>query len=85
MCVVSRTLVCASSKTYVFDVREDCIEKIIKLLESEGKITARFGPLVKGVYKDAIISVVKPNKVQVILQFSKISVDDFEQTLKSLG
>ncbi|MEZ0345830.1 MAG: hypothetical protein ABWK01_04705 [Infirmifilum sp.] len=85
MCVVSRSLVCSSSKTYVFKVREECIDKVVSLLESEGKVTARFGPLVKGVYKDAIVSVVKPDKVQVILQFSKLTIEEFEETLRKLG
>ncbi len=82
--MVNRSLVCASSKTYVFTVKDSCIDKIVGFLEREGKVTAKFGPLVKGVYRDAIVTVVKPDKVQVILQFSKLSVDEFEQVLKSL-
>ncbi|UNQ73051.1 hypothetical protein [Infirmifilum sp. NZ] len=85
MCVVSRSLVCASSKTYVFTIKAECADKVVDLLEREGKVTARFGPLVKGVYKDAIVTVVKPDKVQVILQFSKLTVDEVEQVLRSLA
>jgi hypothetical protein len=65
-------------------VKEDCIDKIVGLIEKEGKVTARFGPLVKGVYRDAIVTIVKPDKVQVILQFSKVTIDEFEQLLRNL-
>lgn len=85
MCVVSKTLTCASSKTYVFTVREECLDKIVGLLEREGKVTAKFGPLVKGVYKDALVTIVKPNKVQVILQFSRVTAEEFEGVLNSLA
>ena len=85
MCVISKSLVCASSKTYVLKIREDCFDKVARLLEERGKITAKYGPLVKGTYRDAVVTLVKPDKVQVILQFSSMSVEEFEKELESLG
>uniref|UniRef100_A0A7C3SLF2 Uncharacterized protein n=1 Tax=Thermofilum pendens TaxID=2269 RepID=A0A7C3SLF2_THEPE len=85
MCVVSKNLVCASSKTYVLKIREDCFDKVVRLLEERGKVTAKYGPLVKGAYRDAVVTLVRPDKVQVILQFSNMSIEEFEKELESLG
>lgn len=85
MCVISKTLVCASSKTYVFKIREDCADKVAEFLRKNGRISAEYGPLLKGVYKDAVVTLVKPDKLQVILQFAKISVDELESELRGLG
>ena len=85
MCVISRNLVCASSKTYVLRIREDCFDRVVRLLEERGSISAKYGPLVKGVFREAVITLVKPDKVQVILQFSSMSIEEFEKELESLG
>ncbi|ABL78437.1 hypothetical protein [Thermofilum pendens] len=85
MCLVkSRSLVCASSKTYLLAVEEGCLGRVAEWLERAGKVTARYGPLVKGVYKDAIITLLEPDKVQVILQFSKLSIEEIEEEIKKL-
>ena len=85
MCVVSKSLVCASSKTYVLRIREDCFDRVVRLLEERGKVTAKYGPLVKGIFRDAVVTLVKPDKVQVILQFSGMTIEEFERELESLG
>ncbi|MEM0258103.1 MAG: hypothetical protein QXT33_03570 [Thermofilum sp.] len=85
MCVISRSLVCASSKTYVLKIREDCVDKVAEFLKTKGRVTAEYGPLLKGVYKDAIVTLVKPDKLQVILQFAKISIEELESELRGLG
>lgn len=85
MCVISRNLVCASSKTYVLKIKEDCADKIAEFLRKNGKVTAEYGPLLKGVYKDAIVTLVKPDKLQVILQFAKISIEELENELRGLA
>ncbi|MCC6002776.1 MAG: hypothetical protein LM590_00340 [Thermofilum sp.] len=83
-CVRSSSLVCASSKTYLFTVSEECMGKIEEWLGKNGRITARYGPLVKGLYQDAIVTLLKPDKIQLILQFSKLTAEDFEKILNSL-
>jgi hypothetical protein len=83
-CVKNTSLVCASSKTYLLTVEEGCMAKIEEWLRKNGKITASYGPLVKGLYQDAIITLLKPDKVQAILQFSKLTIEELEKTLNSL-
>jgi len=84
LCVKSKIVVCSSSKTYMLKVDEKCVDDIIKLIEKRGRITARFGPLIKGVYVDAPITIIKPDKVQVMLLHSKLSIDDIVRDFNSI-
>ncbi len=81
---MSTSLVCATSKTYLIKVKEGYIDKIIDFLREHGTITASFGPLVKAVYRDIPITIVKPNKVQVMLAYSNVSLDELVQDFMSV-
>ena len=81
-CLKKIKITCTSSKTYLLEVEEDCINKILDFIEKRGKITAKYGPLTKGVYKDTPVTIIKPNKVLFMLLYSKLTIDEIIDDLR---
>ncbi|RLE59507.1 MAG: hypothetical protein DRJ35_05610 [Thermoprotei archaeon] len=82
MCIRSTTLVCASSKSYLIKVDPKCLDKIVEYIKEHGRITASFGPLIKAVYKDVPVTILKPDRIQVMLVYSDIEIDELVEDLK---
>ena len=82
MCIKSVNLVCSSSKSYLIKVEPDCIDRVVEFLEKNGEITAKFGPLVKGVYRDVPVTIVKPDRMQVMLAYSELEINELVGELK---
>lgn len=84
MCIRSTSLVCASSKSYLIKVKPECLEKIVDHIREHGRITASFGPLIKGVYKDVPVTILKPDRIQVMLAYSEMEIGELVEDLKKV-